>query len=257
MARLPRIDLAGFHHVINRGVERREIFIDKEDYDAFLTLLCQQCVTYEVDVHSYCLMSNHYHLLIETHQENLSKFMRAINAQYAAYFNRKYKRVGHLWQGRFKSWFVTDEAYLYTLIKYIEYNPLKAKMVKTLSEYRYSSYNSFVNNSRPISCLKKSVMFTQFQIIDDRVDFFDSWYDEDVLKEIKKASSLVVSSVTQKELPLEELQKLFASYTTKIERNEKILKAVALGYSQNAIANVLKVTQGTISHVLRKSRDEN
>ena len=135
MARLPRIDLAGFHHVINRGVERREIFIDKEDYDAFLTLLCQQCVTYEVDVHSYCLMSNHYHLLIETHQENLSKFMRAINAQYAAYFNRKYKRVGHLWQGRFKSWFVTDEAYLYTLIKYIEYNPLKAKMIKTLDEY--------------------------------------------------------------------------------------------------------------------------
>ena len=257
MARLPRIDLAGFHHVINRGVEKREVFIDKEDYDEFLTLLCQHCVKYEVDVHSYCLMSNHYHLLVETQQENLSKFMRAINAQYAAYFNRKYKRVGHLWQGRFKSWFVTDEAYLYTLIKYIEYNPLKAKMTNVLSDYRYSSYNSFVNNSRPINCLKHSVMFTQFQNIDDRVEFFDSWYDEDVLKEIKKASRLVVSSVTQKELPLQELQKLFASYSSKIERNEKILKAVELGYSQTAIANMLKVTQGTISHVLRKERDKN
>jgi len=257
MARLPRIDLAGFHHVINRGVERREVFIDKEDYSTFLTLLCQQCAKYEVDVHSYCLMSNHYHLLIETHQENLSKFMRAINAQYAAYFNRKYKRVGHLWQGRFKSWFVTDEAYLYTLIKYIEYNPLKAKMIHRLSEYVYSSYNSFANSSRPINCLKQSVMFTQFENINDRVEFFDSWYDEDVLKEIKKASSLVVSSVTQKELPREELQKLLASCITKSERNEKILEAVELGYSQNAIADVLNVTQGTISHVLRKSREEN
>lgn len=257
MARLPRIDLAGFHHVINRGVERREVFIDKEDYDDFLTLLCQQCVKYEVDVHSYCLMNNHYHLLIETHQENLSKFMRAINAQYAAYFNRKYKRVGHLWQGRFKSWFVTDEAYLYTLIKYIEYNPLKAKMINDLSAYQYSSYNSFINNSRPIHCLQQSVLFTQFQNTDDRVEFFDSWYDVDILKEIKKASRLVVSSVTQKELPLEELQKILASYTNKVERNEKILKAIEFGYSQNAIATVLNVAQGTISHVLRKSRSRN
>jgi len=112
MARLPRIDLAGFHHVINRGVEKRKIFTHPKDFERFLTLLCELCSKYEVTLHSYCLMSNHYHLLIETQQENLSKFMRALNAQYAAYFNRKYKRVGHLWQGRFKSWFVTDEAYL-------------------------------------------------------------------------------------------------------------------------------------------------
>ena len=169
MARLPRIDLAGFHHVINRGVERREVFASREDYEAFLSLLCLMCKKYEVNVHSYCLMSNHYHLLIETHQENLSKFMRAVNAQYAAYFNRKYKRVGHLWQGRFKSWFVTDEAYLYTLIKYIEYNPLKAKIVKSLSEYPYSSYRAFTNKSATVSCLKQSVMFTEFPNADERV----------------------------------------------------------------------------------------
>ncbi len=257
MARLPRIDLAGFHHVVNRGVERREVFIDKEDYQTFLTLLCQLSKKYEVDVHSYCLMNNHYHLLIETHQENLSKFMRAINAQYAAMFNRKYKRVGHLWQGRFKSWFVTDEAYLYTLIKYIEYNPLKAKMIDTLSQYLYSSYNAFVHNSEAISCLKASVMFTQFLNVDERAEFFDSWYDEDVLKEIKKASKLVISSVTQKELSHEELQILFLTYENKTVRNEKILKAVELGYSQNDIAKVLKMTQGMISHVLRKSKENN
>ena len=257
MARLPRIDLAGFHHVINRGVEKRKIFSNKDDFEHFLTLLCTLCSKYEVTVHSYCLMSNHYHLLIETQQENLSKFMRALNAQYAAYFNRKNKRVGHLWQGRFKSWFITDEAYLYTLIKYIEYNPLKAKMVKELKDYPYSSYNAFTNNSTPLTCLKSSVMFTQFLELKDRVEFFESWYDEDVLKEIQKASRLVVSSVTKKELPLKHLQALFHSYKTKSERNIKIIEAVDLGYSQNMIANVLGVTQGTISHVIHKDKVKN
>ena len=254
MARLPRIDLAGFHHVANRGVEKRQVFVDNEDYDRFLTLLCQKCAKFDVNVHSYCLMSNHYHLLVETQEENLSKFMRAVNAQYAAYFNRKYKRVGHLWQGRFKSWFVTDEAYLYTLIKYIEFNPVKAKMVHELSQYEHSSYSTFVGKSKAIACLKNSVMFTQFDNVEDVVEFFESWYDEDVLKEIKKASRLVVSSVTQKELPLDVLHQLFHSGDNKRLRNEKICKAVELGYSQNSIAKVLDVAQGTISYVLQKSR---
>ena len=253
MTRLPRIDLAGFHHVINRGVEKREIFSNKDDFEHFLTLLCTLCSKYDVTVHSYCLMSNHYHLLIETQKENLSKFMRALNAQYAAYFNRKYKRVGHLWQGRFKSWFVTDEAYLYTLIKYIEYNPIKAKMVKTLKDYPYSSYSAFTNTSTPLSCLKSSVMFTQFLKLQDRLEFFESWYDEDILKEIQKASRLVVSSVTNKELPRKRLQALFHACKKKAERNTKIVEAVELGYSQNQIAKVLEVTQGTISHVLRQN----
>lgn len=252
MARLPRIDLAGYHHVINRGVEQRNIFLDKEDYEKFLDLLCTICVKFDVTLHSYCLMSNHYHLLIETHQENLSKMMRAINAQYAAYFNKKYKRVGHLWQGRFKSWFVTDEAYLYTLIKYIEFNPLKAKMVERVGEYPYSSYTAFTETVQPILCLRESVMFTQFTVLADRVEFFESWYDEDVLKEIKKSSRLVVSSMGTDDLSIELLKTLFKEYADKSERNVKIVKAVDLGYSQHAIAKVLGVSQGTISHVMKR-----
>ncbi len=76
-----------------------------------------------------------YHLLIEIKQENLSKFVRQLNMNYAIYFNKKYKRSGHLWQGRFKSWFVTDEAYLYTLMCYIEQNPIKANIVKDREGY--------------------------------------------------------------------------------------------------------------------------
>ena len=115
MPRKPRVEMAGCHHIVNRGVERRDIFLEPSDYEKFLEILCDVCKKHRLVLHSYCLMTNHYHLLIETERENLSKAMRDVNALYAGYFNRKYKRIGHLWQGRFKSWFVTDDAYHLTV----------------------------------------------------------------------------------------------------------------------------------------------
>ncbi|HHD78291.1 MAG TPA: hypothetical protein ENK98_01425, partial [Epsilonproteobacteria bacterium] len=110
MARRPRIELAGYYHIINRGIDKMNIFRHKDDYEYFEELMCFQMKSYGITLHNYCLMSNHYHLLIETSTDNLSKFMRQLNMSYAIYFNKKYKRVGHLWQGRFKSWYLTDEA---------------------------------------------------------------------------------------------------------------------------------------------------
>jgi REP element-mobilizing transposase RayT len=155
MPRRPRIELPGFYHVINRGVEQRNIFKEPADYEYFEELMCFYMKSYGITLHNYCLMSNHYHLLIEITQENLSKFMRQLNMNYAIYFNKKYNRVGHLWQGRFKSWYVTDEAYLYTLMCYIEQNPLNANMVKTLEAYPYSSYHYFLQDHIP-QCLSRS-----------------------------------------------------------------------------------------------------
>jgi len=129
MARRPRLDLIGFHHVVNRGVAKRKIYLCDEDKDKFLEMLCKACKIYKVNIHDYCLMDNHYHIFIETTSENLSLFMRQINANYAIYFNKKYKRVGHLWQGRYKSWYVVNEAYFYSIFRYIEHNPIKAKMI--------------------------------------------------------------------------------------------------------------------------------
>ena len=252
MARKPRVDLAGYHHIVNRGVEQREIFLEAADYEKFLEIVCDVCAQYDVVLHSFCLMTNHYHLLVETEQENLSKVMRAINAQYAAIFNRKYKRIGHLWQGRFKSWFVTDEAYLYTLIKYIEFNPLKAKMVETLYEYPYGSFQMFCTEAEPLKCLKKSVMLTEFKNREERLEFFESWYDEDVLKEIVKASSLVVSSVPIQILSEEFLVNLFTKSSTKRERDLKVKEAVKMGYSQQQIATVLGISQPAVSLIVKK-----
>ena len=97
MPRRPRIDMVGHYHIVNRGVEQRTIYKDDEDYKTFLGLLCSGCQLYNMQLHGYVLLSNHYHLLIETHDENLSRFMKHLNASYAIYFNKKYKRSGHLW----------------------------------------------------------------------------------------------------------------------------------------------------------------
>ena len=126
MPKRPRINENGFYHLINRGVDKRKVFLDRADHIMFLDLLNEYRPIYHFSIHAYCLMDNHYHLLMEIKQQNLSEIMQKINHLYAIYFNKKYNRVGHLWQGRFKSWFVIDVHYFYNLTRYIEQNPIRA-----------------------------------------------------------------------------------------------------------------------------------
>lgn len=254
MPRRPRIDMVGYYHIVNRGVEQRVIYLDNGDFEMFLEILCTGCQLYNVQLHAYVLMSNHYHLLIETKDENLSRFMKHLNASYAIYFNKKYKRSGHLWQGRFRSWYVTDEAYLYTLVGYIENNPVKAKMVKMLGEYRYSSYRSFVEETEPIGCLKSSFLFDAFKTIEERKEFLECSVDEYLLDEIKKASNLVVTSIKDKKLDIKKLKKMFTNIDDIEKRNKKVLEAYELGYSQYQIAEQLGFSQAYINRIIKKLR---
>jgi len=246
--------MVGYYHIVNRGVDQRVIYKDNEDFVMFLKILCTACQLYRVQLHGYVLMRNHYHLLIETKEENLSKFMKHINASYAIYFNKKYKRSGHLWQGRFKSWYVTDVSYLYTLINYIENNPLKAKIVKNVSEYRHSSYQSFVEIVKPIECLKESFVFQEFPNQKDREEFLQSVVDESMLEEIKKASNLVVTSVKEKILSPAKLKKIFKKVKDNSDRDVKIYQAYNEGYSQHAIAEYLGLSQPYINRIVKRMR---
>ena len=106
MPRRVRIELAGFHHVYNRAVERKYILQHPIDKDKFLEILNEVCEKYKLKIHSYCIMDNHYHLLLENSLENLSLAMRQLNSKYATYYNKKYNRVGHFWQGRYKSFII-------------------------------------------------------------------------------------------------------------------------------------------------------
>ncbi len=145
MARPLRILFEGaYYHVINRGQGKRNIFLDKADYKTFLRILKETCQLYEVSIVSYCLMSNHYHLLIHTPKGNLPDFMRQLNGVYTQVFNRRYKSDGPLFKGRYKDMVVQDGSYLLRIIRYSHRNPIKAGIVKKDSDYIYSSHNDFI-----------------------------------------------------------------------------------------------------------------
>jgi len=253
MPRRPRIEIAGYHHIINRGVEQRVIFKEPTDYEYFEELMCFYMKSYGITLHNYCLMPNHYHLLIGTSTDNLSKFMRQLNMNYAIYFNKKYKRVGHLWQGRFKSWYVTDEAYLYTLILYIEQNPLKAKMVKSLEDYPYSSYHYFLKKEIP-ECLENAWIAQNHGSDSEAIEaMLNSDIDTSVLQELKKASSLIEAPNVDKKPDIKKLKKMLLPVKELKERNKQILKAYAQGYSQHMIAKVLGISQPAVYGVIKRS----
>ena len=131
----------------SRGNARQDIYLNDSDRESFLDVLASVCERYNWVVHAYCLMSNHYHLLIETPDGNLSKGMRQLNGVYTQNFNRKHKRVGHVFQGRYKSILVEKQAYLLELSRYIVLNPVRAQMVRSAKDWKWSSYRASVAQS--------------------------------------------------------------------------------------------------------------
>ena len=254
MARRPRIEINGYYHIVNRGVEQRVVFKDVDDYAYFEELMCFYAKSYGVNIHNHCLMSNHYHILLEITQENLSKFMRQLNMNYAIYFNKKYKRVGHLWQGRFKSWFVTDESYLYTLMIYIEQNPLKAGMVKNIEAYPYNSCHYFLSDEIP-ECLKNAWITQNYEGDKEAIHaMLNSEIDYTVLQELKNAASLVEAPNIDKKPDIAKLKKMFQNIEEVDKRNKKIVKAYEKGYSQHMIAKVLGLNQATVQRIIKRNR---
>ena len=149
MARPLRIEYPGaYYHILNRGNAGERIFVSHRDKEKFLEYLEKAVQRFSITVHTYCLMGNHYHLLIETPQANLSAAIQWLNVSYATYFNRKRHRRGHLFHGRFKAFLVDADEYLQQLSRYIHLNPVRAKMVSNPSDYKWSSYPVFIKKAK-------------------------------------------------------------------------------------------------------------
>ena len=145
MARPLRIEFPGaFYHVTSRGNAQQDIFLDDEDRQRFLSVLEQVVSRFHLRLHAYCLMDNHYHLVLETPQGNLSHALRRLNGVYTQAFNRRHGQVGHVLQGRFKAILVERESYLLELCRYVALNPVRAKMNRKPDTYRWSSYRASV-----------------------------------------------------------------------------------------------------------------
>jgi len=143
MARPLRIEFPNaLYHVTSRGNRREDIYLEDNDRFNFLQILTLVCERYNWVCHSYCLMSNHYHLLIETPDANLSQGMRQLNGVYTQKFNRNHNRDGHVFQGRYKAILIQKDSYLLELSRYIVLNPVRAGMVRFAGEWPWSSYRS-------------------------------------------------------------------------------------------------------------------
>ena len=154
MARPIRLDYANtFYHVLSRGNERRDIFYDEKDYLRFLDILGKMVYRFKLEIHAYVLMKNHYHILIRTKADNLSRAIQWLGVSYAVWFNRRHRRSGHLFQGRFKSFLIENERYFTAMCLYIHGNPLRAGIVQRLSDYQWSSYRAYANKKYQVSCL--------------------------------------------------------------------------------------------------------
>lgn len=129
------------YHVINRGNQKQPIFLASEDYEKYLEVVKHYKKKYGFSLYAYCLMPNHVHLIIEVkNPQDLAKIMQGLTQTYAIWFNKKYQKVGRLWQGRFKSLVIEKDRYLLDCLKYVELNPLRAEIVTRPGDYLWSSW---------------------------------------------------------------------------------------------------------------------
>lgn len=246
----------GIYHVIIRGVNRKEIFHDEIDHLRFLETLLRYKIKSKIKVHGWCLMNNHVHLLIEEGNEDLSATMKRIGVSYVWYYNQKYDAVGHLFQDRYRSECVESMDYLLTVIRYIHQNPVKAKLVKYPSEWKWSSCIEYYGGEPCLhelldselilglfsndgdNAVKRFIKFNEIinndKCLDD--DVVLKLKDEEVILEIEKiVSNIGVAQI--KTLP-------------KTERDSIIKKAKCInGITQNQLARILGVSQSLISQI--------
>ncbi|MEO0292678.1 MAG: transposase [candidate division WOR-3 bacterium] len=197
MARPYRLQGEGYlYHITSRGDDRKRIYISEYDYEKFLEYLLKAKEKYNFYLYAYCLMTNHYHLLIETTQPNLSRIMQYINTAYTVYYNKKRNRSGHLFQGRYKSIIVDGDSYFLELTRYIHLNPVRAGVSKTPEGYKWSSFNEYITDRRKTIIDKKEIKkyikinpsrYKQFVLdgIDKKPDILDKVYAGFVLGGVK------------------------------------------------------------------------
>lgn len=170
MGRQPRAEFHNaLYHVFARGNRRETIFLDDDDYQAYVHRLRELSQQAGVDVLAYCLMPNHPHLCLRTRATPLSVFMHRLNTSYAKRFNRKYNLSGHLHEGRYRAVLVEERMYLLRLVRYIHQNPMRARLVKSLPEWPYSSYweyrapNPWVQRDAALSAFENFDAFETFE----------------------------------------------------------------------------------------------
>jgi REP element-mobilizing transposase RayT len=274
MARPLRLELAGaLYHVTSRGNGREDIYISDADRLAWLETLEQVCARFNWVCHAWCQMSNHYHLVIETPDANLSKGMRQLNGVYTQCFNRAHQRVGHVFQGRFKAILVEKDGYLLELARYVVLNPLRARMVRRLEQWPWSSYPATCGQVAKPDWLQTDFVLSQFAVQRSRAipkyiafvhegkglpGVWDRLQGQVYLGSdafVAKMQALVDRQPTTTEIPRTQrraLKRALADFEQKHTRDEAIALAYLSGqHTMAAIAEHFAVHYTTVSRLVK------
>lgn len=246
------------YHVILRGNAKQDIFLDKQDYGKFIKEICKTKEKYQYELYAYCLMTNHVHLILYDKNENLSKALQSLTVSYSSYWNKKYERVGHLFQNRFLSKSVETGEYLRNLCRYIHQNPQKGGIAR-LEEYQWSSYQEYVKTNKIINkkqilmlfnnCEQEAIKdFIQFHKINIMQDNMDDFMEYEMIEKLndKQAKQYMIEV-----LELENIQEL-TNYSV-AKRNEylKKLKGVK-GISNVQMARIIGLSAKIIGRAINK-----
>jgi len=280
MARPLRIEYPGaVYHVTSRGNRRINIFEDNQDRQIFLTILETVVKRYNWLCHAYCLMDNHYHIMIETPDANISAGMRQLNGVYTQSYNRRHQKPGHIFQGRFKAILVQKENYLLELCRYVVLNPVRAGIVKKTEDWRWSSYQATAGiikkpgylttdwilglfNTQRIAANKRYREFVRegihgeaswkelrSQVLLGEEEFIEKF--KDVLEDKKQVKEIPRS---QRYIGRPSLYTIFRGQKTKAQRNRSIHNAhLRQGYTLKEIADYLGIHYTTVSKVIAKT----
>jgi len=281
MARPLRIEYPGaLYHVTSRGNARNDIYRDDRDRINFLDILTEIVKRYNWLCHAYCLMNNHYHLIIETPEANLSSGMRQLNGIYTQRFNMRHELVGHLFQGRYKAILVDKDSYLLELCRYVVLNPVRANLVELPEHWQWSSYRPTAGMSKALEFLtvdwhlslfgtdKKMAQQQYREFVRAGINKKPPWdeLEEQVLlgsKDfVEQFKDLLKEKECIKEIPRHQryanrpgIKEIFVDdgNFTKAKRNEKIYEAhIKYGYTLKEVADYLGLHYATVSKVVRR-----
>lgn len=245
--------ISGYYHVMSQGINKEYIFNKKSYIEKYKELMLKKSKGLDINILSYCIMNNHVHILINTNKiSNLSKYMQKLNTTYSNFYNKNNKRVGYVFRDRFLSQEILSEKQLLYCMRYIHYNPVKAGIVKFVSDYQYSSYNEFIGKRYIINdkCIKiifsdlnnYKKMFRELHDMDNKV--YDESFIDIKYKEIKEYIKYVENKYKLQAKQIKTNKKLL----------EKVIKTAreTTSVTVRELAEILEISKSTISNYEKK-----
>lgn len=284
MTRPLRIIYPGaFYHITSRGNAKANIYADDKDREQFLFILADVIKKYNWRCHAYCLMGNHYHLVIETVDQTLSEGMRSLNGNYTQWYNAKHKRVGHILQGRFKAFLIEEREYLLNVARYVVLNPIRAKMIDDPVGYLWSSYRATAGHERVPDWLTTEKVLVQFssnkkkahrqyqKYVLEGLGLISPLHDaakQGILGSeqfVGEMRHLIDLKFEQQEITLSQrlagkppLEAIFEGVTNRKERNAGIILALnILHYTGEEVGKFLGFKATTVCRIAKLARQEN